>query len=172
MELVLRAVRGEGVARRARAAWLELVQAIFARVGGDAFDRAVEARDAEYVAGLRATVAVTVECLGIASCRGKLTLTASCHQAASSASQDVRSHRKRSKQCDGRVERGTPRQRSHPSAESSSLGRARTPLGRALITPRQSPSHHSIPRVRHTRRQSGEEKPALRGGAEGSHPGR
>jgi AcrR family transcriptional regulator len=61
MELVLRAVRGEGVARRARAAWLELVQAIFARVGGDAFDRAVEARDAEYVAGLRATVAVTVE---------------------------------------------------------------------------------------------------------------
>jgi hypothetical protein len=47
-------------ARALRAAG-ELEQAIFARVGGDAFDRAVEARDAEYVAGLRAAVAAAVE---------------------------------------------------------------------------------------------------------------
>jgi hypothetical protein len=43
------------VARRARAAWLELVGEIFARVSGDAFSP-VGAEDAEYVAGLRAAV--------------------------------------------------------------------------------------------------------------------
>src|SRR5271167_4268059 len=48
------------VVRRLRARREGLVGEIFARVSGDAFSP-VGAEDAEYVAGLRATVAVTVE---------------------------------------------------------------------------------------------------------------
>lgn len=48
------------VIARLRARRDELVQAIFERVSGDAFDRA-GAHDAEYVAGLRAAVAAAVE---------------------------------------------------------------------------------------------------------------
>lgn len=53
-------VAGAGVLWRLRARQDELVQAIFARVRGDAFDRA-GAQDAEYVAGLRAAVVAAVE---------------------------------------------------------------------------------------------------------------
>lgn len=48
------------VVERLRARRDELVRAIFARVRGDAFDRA-GAEDAEYLAGLRATVAAALE---------------------------------------------------------------------------------------------------------------
>jgi hypothetical protein len=53
-------VRAGVVVERLRARQDELVRGIFARVSGDAFDRAGE-DDAEYVAGLRATVVAAVE---------------------------------------------------------------------------------------------------------------
>jgi hypothetical protein len=45
---------------RLRARQAELVEEIFARVRGDAFDRAGD-QDAEYLAGLHAAVAAAVE---------------------------------------------------------------------------------------------------------------